>query len=162
MKLDIGFDGPVQIRKVALPELVSSGISILYLSDFHFNRYSRHLANRLIKLVDAVQPDILLLGGDYADTRAGLMHFESFLAVTRGLATYAVAGNHDYFFGLARVRESLEKRGVRWLEKEGAVLHLNDRTVAIDGNCFQHTPADYRILCLHKPVRVPLTATYHL
>lgn len=161
--LDWGYDGQVEIRREKLAHLPAGGVSVMYLSDFHFNGYSDRMSERLIQLVQQAQPQVLLLGGDYLDTRAGMAPFQRFLqSLENHPHVLAVAGNHDHFFGLNAIQEMMAAHGVFWLEQTSRQLHLNSRTLQIDGNCTSQNTADCRILCLHQPRTLPPDAGYDL
>lgn len=109
-----------QIREysIEIPKK-SSGIrhlKIAFASDFHFRETtSRHLMERFIEKVNAVNPDIVLIGGDVLEgDRQGekLGEFESqFRRLKPKYGVYGIPGNHDLhranamiFFNQAGIR----------------------------------------------------------
>jgi uncharacterized protein len=148
---DVGYVGPVAVRRVTGR---MRGLSVLYLSDFHWNAFSAPMAQQLAALVQAEKPDILLLGGDYVDTARGLAHLDFFLkTAVATCSVWAIAGNHDYFFGIKTIRQSMLMHGVQWLEKSSAAFVLRGITVQLDTrHSLRHERlADVQILCLHEP-----------
>jgi len=143
-----------ELRKEEIRGNVSHSFSILYLSDFHFNRYSRAVAKWMIERVNELNPDIVLLGGDYVDTPKGLKELEFFLdGILKTEYVFAIGGNHDYFFGIRKIKELFLNKNVRWIENDSAYIKLNGMLIQIDGNQLQKNllAADFSILCVHNP-----------
>jgi len=181
MKLEIGYHHPFEIRKYIYPLEKASGIRILYLSDLHFNRWTRRLAGSVSGAVNNIQPDIILLGGDYADSRQGLRHFRYMMrSIAHHTHIFAVPGNHDRW-RIQQVRKIVGSSNGVWLEDTSAVIKVRSLTVRIDGGSPvtpsngsgstspdgptlpNDDPADLSILCLHRPVDIRKVAhRYHL
>lgn len=144
-----------EIRKHQITAKVKQSFSVLYLSDFHFNAYSQAVAHWILEQVDKLKPDIILLGGDYVDTSKGLPVLEALL---KGIAStsncFAVAGNHDYFFGIEKIKSRLIKHGIKWIENDSTLIQLGATPIRINGNQI-HSPIstgyDFSILCTHNP-----------
>jgi len=109
-----------QIREfsIEIPKK-SSGIpqlKIAFVSDFHFRETTnRHLMERFIKKVNAVNPDVVLIGGDVLEGDRQGEKLDEFEAQFRRLkpkyGVYGVPGNHDLhranamtFFNQAGIR----------------------------------------------------------
>lgn len=73
------------------------GLRVAYLSDIHEGPFfSRQRLDELVARVDAWHPDIVLLGGDYADDSDGAVaFFASSPGFSAPLGVYAILGNHD-------------------------------------------------------------------
>ncbi|WP_020537709.1 metallophosphoesterase [Lewinella cohaerens] len=142
-----------ELREEQISAKVKHPFSVLYLSDFHFNAHSLTAAHWMLEQIDTLKPDIILLGGDYVDTRRGLNIFEFFLSnIPHPDNCFAVAGNHDYFFGINTLKKLLTNYGVTWIEKSFAFLNLKTIRIRIDGNLSQSAiDNDFSILCAHKP-----------
>jgi uncharacterized protein len=156
MKLEIGYNYPFEIRRVHYLSEQTSGVSILYLSDLHYNRFGRGLADALGKEIDLLNPDIILLGGDYADSRKGLFYFNSMMeSLARFEHIFGIAGNHDRR-RINEVRKIIEAGNGIWLENKSAVIKAGSLTIQLDGGrpAAPSSDADFSILCLHKPIDV--------
>lgn len=141
-------------KELFLAEKVQNPFSILYLSDFHFNGNSREVAEWMIARVNELQPDIILLGGDYVDTRKGMKELEFFLTgISERENVFAIGGNHDYFFGIGTIKKTFFNAGVAWIENDFALVHLKGMRIRIDGNQPQKNSNinDFAILCVHNP-----------
>ena len=62
-------------------------------------------------------PDLVLLGGDLVDWTSGMEALQSLVRrLSRVAPVGAVAGNHDRWIGVARVRAAVLDGGGHWLE----------------------------------------------
>ena len=78
---------------------------------------------------------------------------------------FAIAGNHDYFSGISKVKDVILANNIIWIEKASYVLNFQGRNIQIDGNQPGKAlgNADFAILCLHKPIDVaPYQEKYNL
>lgn len=156
MRLELGYNHPFEIRKVRYLSEKTPGTRILYLSDFHFNRFGQRLAENLGKEIEKIDPQVILLGGDYADSKKGLYHFSRMMgSIAHFSNIFGIAGNHDKW-RKSRVREIIESCNGIWLENRSAVITTGGLTVQIDGGrpAVQSCKSDLSILCLHKPIDV--------
>ncbi len=157
MKLEIGYNHPFEIRRETCVANCRDEFTILYLSDLHFNRYSQAISERIGAAINALNPDIILLGGDYVDSSKGLVHFNQLLlSIIPRKNIFAIAGNHDHFFGLEKIVKTFSAHGITWLEKKTIELYLNKTLLKIDGNFInkEKTDADISILFLHNPLEI--------
>lgn len=164
--LEIGYNSRFEVRMERVPCAVSSAIRILYLSDLHFTKRSGEMAAKLAEAVNKLAPDLVLFGGDYVDTYAGLLHLDRLLyGISEVAPILAIAGNHDRFFGIKTVRELMTSHQVQWIEGASLDLELKDVRLRIDGAVASERDSGkaIRILCLHKPLDLKmLRIHYHL
>lgn len=154
------------------------GLRIVHLSDLHFEAWSRR-ERQILDDVEALQPDLILLTGDYLNlssvyepqAQAGARDFLSRLHAPLGV--YAVTGSPpvDVPSIVPRIFEGLP---VRWLDDEAVPLVVEGRTLwllgvratydeARDIGALRHlattTPDDaLRILLYHTPDLMPEVA----
>ena len=125
-----------------LPRLAPafSGFRLVQLSDIHYGDWmNRERLQQVIRLVQAQEPDLVVMTGDYllghvwnASVRALLEEMvEEFRVLTAKYPTLAVLGNHDYWTNAANVRVGLRNAGIRnisndvhTLEKNGERFHI--------------------------------------
>ena len=82
---------------ITVPVQKPAQLRILHLSDFHL-RSGQGLVKRLIRIIDHLDYDLALLGGDFADTTAGRQRaIELMRRIDAPLGAFAVPGNHDRF-----------------------------------------------------------------
>ncbi len=155
MKLEIGYNHSFEIRREAYSCSFKINFSILFLSDLHFNKNSGPTAARLVDAINELNPTLILLGGDYADTRAGLAHLGNLLTAMVGRKNViAIAGNHDRFFGVEKIKALMMAHNVNWMDGSPVALTIDSQPVLVSGAPLPaHTgnPA-LAILLLHQPI----------
>lgn len=157
MKLEIGSNDYFEIRQVQCNAPAGKGFTVLYLSDLHFNGRSDQLIAKMIDQIAELDPSIILLGGDYIDFKSQLSKLEMLLkALSNREHVFAIAGNHDYRFGIEIIRERMEQHHIRWIENDSVCITINDNTIQLDGTRpgKRNTSVDFAILCLHQPVDI--------
>lgn len=135
-----GLQGKLGIARYALTlgadRQLPAPLTIAFVSDLHAGP-STHagLFDQLRTQLTALQPDVLLLGGDYVafDARHVQQLRELLTAVTPPLGTYAVIGNHDIRNGRAPIEALLRSAGVRVLVNENAALPAPFDMVSVCG-----------------------------
>ncbi|PJJ61172.1 metallophosphoesterase [Hymenobacter chitinivorans] len=157
MRLEIGYNHDFEVREETYLTATGPTFTVLYLSDLHLTPWSGPTIRKLEQTITRLNPRLLLLGGDYVDYAKGLPHFArlmEFLA-TRELV-FAVAGNHDTFFGLERLRQLAERNNLVWLTDTAVELTLDGHRVRISPVPITEPTegVDFSILCLHKPLDV--------
>lgn len=148
--------GRFMVRNVTHSAEVKIPIDILYLSDLHFNGWSGLRANSLCEYVFRNPPDLILLGGDYLDTRGGASHFERLLKTCSATCpTFAIGGNHDRFYGIVRIKALLDRHRVDWIQQRSLTLTINENLIRMHGGYVPEndTPSDgLSLVVLHEPV----------
>ena len=112
------------------------------LSDLHAARPLMGLRRieRIVARLLAARPDLVLLPGDFASTHTRLVRplpIEPVAGLLGRLArtvpTFAVLGNHDWYYGGERVAAALTAHGIRVLRNEAASIALPGGEVCIAG-----------------------------
>ncbi|MBQ7503101.1 metallophosphoesterase [bacterium] len=109
---------------------------LLFLSDLHYATVQKPevFKSKLAEL-NALQPDIVVLGGDIVDESTSKARMEEIFAILGSLASkygvYYVYGNHDRqtysrykTFSEAELRENIVKNGIKILQNEA--VNVND------------------------------------
>lgn len=153
------------------------GYTMAVLSDIHYSGPipGRGNAARAAQLVRRVQPDLIVLLGDYAASfkhskrASGPFYRHALRAlapVFRGMSApdgiVAVIGNHEYFFNAGAVIKWLESLGIRVLVNDRLVLKRDGRHLAIAGmdDASMGTPDPYAG-CADLPHDVPRIVLSH-
>jgi uncharacterized protein len=154
MKLEIGYNHPFEIRKETLRASCRDSFSVLYLSDLHLNKHSAPLIAKITTAVTKLNPTLVLLGGDYVDTKAGIVYFDQLLqSLSTRAHVYAIAGNHDYRYGIDEITAICSRHNVAWLENDFQHVTIGKTRIRLDGNCIRPKgECDFSILVLHKPL----------
>lgn len=128
------------------------GLKVAVASDWHLTKRALwrvttvERAKSIVGQINAAQPDVILLPGDFIADRDYLFDpphtsaAEEIASVLGGLkarlGVYAVLGNHDWWDGGPDFRVALEKRGIRVLENEAMPLPGTKLWVAGIGDDF--------------------------
>lgn len=140
------------------------GKTALFASDFHLRPGMD--PTPIAAQIAECSADLVLLGGDYADTRAeALRLFDALRGLRAPLGIYAVRGNNDAeaFCGIAALRAALDTVGAHLLVNERASIPCGSGLLALggvdehkhsqpDGRGLFHPSDGYRILLSHFPI----------
>ena len=159
----------IERRSLKIPRLppAFAGTTVAFLADIHHGPYtSLDYVNRIVALANALEPDLVLLGGDYVhqDGKYIAPCMAELAALRAPLGVFAVQGNHDTWegrqptsdgLGAARISE-LTNRGV-WLERNGARVRLGGvgdlwtHTQDLDAALGDAKESDACLLLSHNP-----------
>jgi predicted MPP superfamily phosphohydrolase len=161
----------MEVVRVALPlprlPHAFDGLRVAFLADIHHGPFtSLEYVRSVVRAALALQPDLILLGGDYSlkDGKYIRPCFEVLSALEAPMGVYGVLGNHDYWHGLDRTRAGfaaakvaeLTNRGV-WLERGGYRFRLAGvddlwyGKVDVRGALGDAAAADACLLVSHNP-----------
>ena len=122
------------------------GTTLLYLSDLNIRSASdRRACTRLLKQLSRLEPDLLVLGGDYSapglldtingsegDGQADAAEFiRSLKAFPATLGKYAVAGENDA--ANSELTKAMAEAGIEYLEDRCAVVEKNGGELVLAG-----------------------------
>jgi hypothetical protein len=130
-------DGPRQERVTFdVPDLdpAHDGLRIAQLSDVHVGpRTPPALIRRAVDLANALEPDLVVLTGDYVTRSRG--EVEGMRTLLAGLAapTVAVLGNHDVWVDLRGSTDALRANGYEVLENAWTRVTLRGAPLAVVG-----------------------------
>ena len=159
----------VRRHELAFPDYPAGAapLKIAFLTDFHLDRLaSARRLGRIVDRVNAEAPDIIFLGGDYADAKLERLDdcMRELARLKAPLGVWAVLGNHDHVHAPARVLSALREAGITPLENGGFWLDLGGGRVRIGGvPDFWHgrprleaaagaaAPEDFLLLLAHNP-----------
>ena len=148
---EFGARRPLLVRRECVRR-IGARKRVLFASDLHLRGNGPgHIVDGLLEVAARECPDMVLLGGDLVDSRSALEALRSLVRRLSEVATVcAVAGNHDRWIGVRKVRDAVVGAGGRWLE-DGPWSPTPD--CAIYGDREQPMqPARYHLLCTHHPV----------
>ena len=163
--------GDVRVERVgvALPKLPKAfdGLRVAFLTDIHHGPYvGLGEVRGFVRTALALQPDLILLGGDYVLRDAKYIRpcFEVLASLKAPLGTYGVLGNHDHEHGADATREAMARAGIGDLSNSGTWLTRGTdrlRLAGVDDLWRGHpdvdkaigdaTPADACLLVSHNP-----------
>jgi predicted MPP superfamily phosphohydrolase len=102
------------------------GTRLLLVSDLHAGPFvSPGVLHETMRRLQAVEPDVVLLGGDLTTTgpREFVSHRRVFESLRAPLGVFAVMGNHDYY--------TREGERMRALVEEAGLVVLHNRSVTL-------------------------------
>ncbi len=156
----------MEIKDKDIPDSFS-GKKIVFVADIHYgNHFSRERLSKLVKRINSLEPDIILLGGDYIGKGGHYIQpcFEELAKLEAPLGKYAVLGNHDYYKKGEITRENMRKAGIsvldndaRWIVygngriKVGGVGDYYHSTQKIEPTVKDVKEEDFVILLSHNP-----------
>lgn len=150
----------LSVHEISGVPKAANDLKAIFVSDLHL---LKNVSPRpLINCIMSCSPDLILFGGDFADTRdQALRLFEFFRELCAPLGMFAVPGNNDIeaFGGCGALHTALESCGVRLLVNE---------SVSVSGFCIAgvdemkygrpdyedlfKSNGEYRMLLSHYPV----------
>lgn len=108
---------------------------IVFLSDIHINALlpEEYFSEVVQKVLD-MEPDLVLLGGDYVDSHTTDLHQALELLRPLGeLETFAVLGNHDHWENPDTVTSILLDLGIEVLVNESVEFQRNEQRIILCG-----------------------------
>ncbi len=115
------------------------GIKIVFASDFHIKPHQQKRLKKVIELINAENPDLVLSVGDFVSGHNEKMTM-SIEDISKELGKikskygfYTTLGNHDGWYGVDRVTKSLQANGIKILNNESVSIQVTDKTVYIAG-----------------------------
>lgn len=113
------------------------GVRALFISDVHFSRRKGESSlDSVLEQWLQLSPDILFLGGDYADDAENSMRFiEALRCFSCPLGVYAVLGNNDReaWADTSILRLQMEKSNIRLLVNESVEIPLGEGRLFVAG-----------------------------
>ena len=121
----------------------TSPVRVVHLSDTHIERSSYREAS-VVQKVNALQPDIIVLTGDYLNLSrlqdpVSAAHFRQFASQLRApYGIYAVRGSVEPTMG--SMQWLVEGTHVTWLEQEAHTIEVHGQEVTLVGVACSHRP----------------------
>lgn len=129
------FDRRLQVEYYTVDsDKMGNTVRLVLLTDFHSNSYGKN-SNKLVRRIDDISPDVVLLGGDIYDD--GLPQ-ENATALVEALAKrypcFYVTGNHEYWSEkVDEIKMVLTNAGVTVLEGDCKTIRINGQSINICG-----------------------------
>ena len=112
------------------------GCRVAFLADLHHGWFiSREYLSRAISLTNGLQPDLILLGGDYVDSNSGYIVpvMEELGMLKAPLGVFAVLGNRDIRVNRVLASKELERQRIRELTNKGLWIGRNGSNLWLCG-----------------------------
>ncbi len=120
------------------PNLPASfdGATVVFAADIHAGPFlGRAGVRSLVDRINALEPDVVILGGDYVGGRAGgkQAFYSEIGRLDAPLGVYAVLGNHDYWEGVTQARTGMADAGITLLVNGNATVARGSEAIRIAG-----------------------------
>lgn len=112
------------------------GFRVVFLTDIHHGRcFPLGNLRGLVRLVNDMRPDLILLGGDYVDHDPVriLSFFEEAAKFRAPAGVFGVLGNHDRMTDAALSIQCMKRAGITLLDNEGVWVRRGDERIRIGG-----------------------------
>lgn len=124
----------VKTQRIGRVEAGRPPIRVLQLSDLHLSRFGWR-EGKLLPLVAAQRPDLIVLTGDYLERPVDLDRLEAFFAALPKVPRLAVPGNWEVMSGVDRAElvRRAAAQGVRFLVDESVVVATPTGALRVTG-----------------------------
>lgn len=148
--VEFGARRPLLVRRENVAH-IGVGKRVMFASDLHLKKLGPpHILDGLVEIATRESPDLILLGGDLVDWRSGVEALHTLVQrLSRVGPVGAVAGNHDRWIGVSRVRSAALAGGGCWLEDEPWFLTPECAVYGSSQQVIQ--AAKHHLLCTHHP-----------
>jgi len=118
------------------------GFRIAVISDIHAGapHITREKLDQIAAGVNTTKPDLVLIAGDFIATgkiRWTQISPDEIAGAIKGIkarfGTFAVLGNHDWWYNAGQIRTAIEATGISVLDDDVAVINVNDLPIALMG-----------------------------
>lgn len=110
------------------------GLTIAIISDTHYpSKFTHARLCKLIKKIRDIEPQMLLLGGDYVTSPEYIQELiDSISSIKPRYGTYAVMGNHDYKWQ-GHFEAEMYSSGIVLLKDSIVLIHEGTASIALAG-----------------------------
>lgn len=155
----------VEVRLEKLPKALD-GLRMVLVSDLHVGGLvTKDYFYRVLDILTALNPDVVVLNGDLSDEPDGGGVFELLGSLPVRIGVYAVTGNHEYYVGGLRTVEALERAKIRVLRQNHVVIANGLAIVGIDDPAYlsgrKNVPAAIQKALSRVPGDVPVILLSH-
>ena len=153
-------------RKTLRSKNINNEITILHLSDLHFN-YNKKYQEKLVDLINNLEYDLLVFTGDYLNGKEYLVNLDLFFKkIEHNKYIYAVLGNNDQKFK-KEIIDVFNKNQIKLLENQSEKLIFNDNNINVIGVDTPDIDKDeynkaIQDINLNKKFNLLLSHTYHI
>ena len=129
----------VTVKKYKVHDEELRGIKLVLAGDFHAKPYQAKRLKYTVDKINAQNPDVVLLIGDYVNMHSDLMSYpiaktaKALSDIRAKYGTYTVLGNHDYFKDGKTIKKELNKNGITVLENRCKKVRIDGKLVYIAG-----------------------------
>ena len=129
----------ITVKRIKLKDKDLQGLRIIFASDFHIKYYEKKRLEKIVNMINAENPDLILSTGDFFSGYKNKSTLplekitEKFKNLNSTYGFYTSLGNHDYYRGNDNVKAELESVGIKVLSNDNTKVQINDKTLYIAG-----------------------------
>lgn len=151
----------VSVRQMRIrSDRAPAGLRLAQISDVHVGSRSGRFLARVVRKVNALEPDLIVITGDLIDFRDISSRELESLATLEAPAWFII-GNHERYVDVEEICDRLRGHGINVI-RNGTARHRNIQFIGIDDaepksqvrrelRRLQPDPEAYRILLYHRP-----------
>ena len=119
----------LEVTNYTIQDKELEGVKIVFASDFHIKPYGQKRLEKVVEIINAQNPDIVVSAGDFVcgHTEHSTMHpqkiAEGLSKVKSKYGFYTTLGNHDGWYGPNEVQKYLENNGIKVLNNQNVKLN---------------------------------------
>ena len=156
----------IEIKSTDIP-IDFNNKKIVFITDIHHGKFlSIGRVKKLVKRINKLEPDIIIMGGDYVHQEQKYIKpvFDEFKNLNPKIGIYAVLGNHDHWEDAELTKKMMLQNGINicdnksyWVEiknsriKIGGVGDMWEDAQIIDSTINDLQESDFSILISHSP-----------
>ena len=113
-----------------------NNLKIIQISDLHIGAsIGHHYVNKVIQKTNQLNPDLIVITGDLVDGKPNTIQevIDCLAGLKAKYGVYYVTGNHEYYWGIETVLNSLKNTGLQILLNENKTIDINGSKLAIAG-----------------------------
>lgn len=127
------------VKKYDIKNADLKGLKIVFVADFHTKTNQEEQLKKVIKKINAQNPDLILSAGDFVNghNSQSTLPIEK---IAKNLATlkskygiYTVLGNHDWWQDGEKITKELEKNNIKVLANSNSKIKWGAKTIYIAG-----------------------------
>lgn len=124
--------------EISLPNLPKGldGLTLAQLTDLHIGPIlGKDWLAEMVRRVNALEPDLILLTGDYVDGYASEIasELEPLGELKARYGVLGSTGNHEYYWNMPEWRQELERLNIAILDNSHRSFRINDDTIIVAG-----------------------------
>jgi len=143
------------------------GMRIVFVSDIHHGAaMSRERVATLVQRINNLDPDIIILGGDYSsrEEKYIIPVFDELRKLKCKYGVFGVMGNHDYFVNGDLTKKMMTRNGINICDNKSYWIKINRDSIKIggvddpegsvrvlDSTIYDVHKKDFCILIAHQP-----------
>ena len=127
------------VKHYKINDSALKGIKIVFVSDFHIKPNQAKRLNKVVKMINEQNPDVVLSVGDFVNGHEEDMTMpiadivKQLKNIKSKYGFYTVLGNHDWWIDGEGITDTLTSNGIKVLANSNAKININGKDIYIVG-----------------------------